>query len=136
MYIKNILIISSMKENLLLIFFVIIIFLLIVFIIYNNLNLKIYESFNNENENYDCNKFFEDNSFCNLNVDTGNCECNHRRRIDHRKLIGNTLLCIDVANRLTWNNLPKKLGYLEIFYNNKDLLITIDKLNKIKLKNV
>lgn len=45
-------------------------------------------------------------------------------------ILKNTLLCIDVANRLTWNNLPKKLGYLEIFYNNKDLLITIDKLNK------
>jgi hypothetical protein len=26
---------------------------------------------------------------------TGNCECIHRRRIDHRKLIGNTLLCIE-----------------------------------------
>jgi hypothetical protein len=26
---------------------------------------------------------------------TGNCDCNHRRRIDHRKLIGNTLLCIE-----------------------------------------
>lgn len=70
-----------MKENLFLIFFIIIIFLLIIFIIYNNLNLKIYESFNNENENknYDCNKFFEDNSFCNLNVDTGNCECNYQK---------------------------------------------------------
>lgn len=45
-------------------------------------------------------------------------------------ILKNTLLCIDVANRLTWHNLPKKLGYLEIFYNNKDLLITIDKLNK------
>jgi hypothetical protein len=45
-------------------------------------------------------------------------------------ILKNTLLCIDVANRLTWNNLPKKLGYLEIFYNNKDLLITVDKLNK------
>jgi hypothetical protein len=45
-------------------------------------------------------------------------------------ILKNTLLCIDVANRLSWNNLPKKLGYLEIFYNNKDLVITIDKLNK------
>lgn len=27
---------------------------------------------------------------------TGNCECSHRRRIDFRKLIGNTLLCIEV----------------------------------------
>ena len=25
---------------------------------------------------------------------TGNCNCTHRRRIDHRKLIGNTLLCV------------------------------------------
>jgi hypothetical protein len=27
---------------------------------------------------------------------TGNCNCSHRRRIDFRKLIGNTLLCIEV----------------------------------------
>ena len=42
--------------------------------------------------------------FINLNFDgfhhdkplwTGNCDCTHRRRIDHRKLIGNTLLCIE-----------------------------------------
>ena len=26
---------------------------------------------------------------------TGNCDCTHRRRIDHRKLIKNTLLCIE-----------------------------------------
>ena len=26
---------------------------------------------------------------------TGECDCTHRRRIDHRKLIGNTLLCIE-----------------------------------------
>ena len=26
---------------------------------------------------------------------TGNCDCSHRRRIDHRKMIGNTLLCIE-----------------------------------------
>ena len=26
---------------------------------------------------------------------TGNCDCTHRRRIDHRFLIGNTLLCIE-----------------------------------------
>ena len=27
---------------------------------------------------------------------TGNCDCSHRRRIDFRKVIGNTLLCIEV----------------------------------------
>jgi len=26
---------------------------------------------------------------------TGNCDCTHRRRIDHRKLIGNTILCVE-----------------------------------------
>lgn len=26
---------------------------------------------------------------------TGHCDCTHRRRIDHRKLIGSTLLCIE-----------------------------------------
>jgi hypothetical protein len=26
---------------------------------------------------------------------TGHCDCTHRRRIDHRKLIGATLLCIE-----------------------------------------
>lgn len=26
---------------------------------------------------------------------TGNCDCTHRRKIDHRKLFGNTLLCIE-----------------------------------------
>ena len=26
---------------------------------------------------------------------TGNCDCTHRRRVDHRKLIGNTLLAIE-----------------------------------------
>ena len=26
---------------------------------------------------------------------TGNCDCTHRRRIDHRKLIGNTILAIE-----------------------------------------
>lgn len=27
---------------------------------------------------------------------SGNCDCSHRRRIDFRKLVGNTLLCIEV----------------------------------------
>jgi hypothetical protein len=26
---------------------------------------------------------------------TDNCDCTHRRRIDHRKLIGNTILAIE-----------------------------------------
>ena len=30
---------------------------------------------------------------------TGNCKCSHRRRVDHRKLIGNTMLCIETDER-------------------------------------
>jgi hypothetical protein len=30
---------------------------------------------------------------------TGNCDCTHRRRIDHRKLIGNTMLAIETDER-------------------------------------
>jgi len=26
---------------------------------------------------------------------TGNCDCTHRRRIDHRKMIGNTILAVE-----------------------------------------
>jgi hypothetical protein len=29
----------------------------------------------------------------------GECDCSHRRRIDHRKLIGNTLLCIETDEK-------------------------------------
>ena len=45
-------------------------------------------------------------------------------------ILQNTLLCIDVGNRLTWKNLPKNLAYLEIFYTNKELILNGDKLNK------
>jgi hypothetical protein len=47
-------------------------------------------------------------NFINLNFDgffhdkplfTGNCDCTHRRRIDHRKLINNTLLCIETDEK-------------------------------------
>lgn len=45
-------------------------------------------------------------------------------------IIKNILLCSDVVNRLTWQNLPKRLYYLDILYKNKDLLFYIDKLNR------
>jgi hypothetical protein len=40
------------------------------------------------NENY--NGFIHDHA-----IYTGNCDCTHRRRIDHRKLIGSTMLTIE-----------------------------------------
>jgi hypothetical protein len=43
---------------------------------------------NHINENFD--GFVHDKP-----IYTGNCDCTHRRRIDHRKLIGNTILAIE-----------------------------------------
>ena len=40
------------------------------------------------------NEFFE-GFVHNKPLYTGNCDCSHRRRIDHRKLIGNTILAIE-----------------------------------------
>ena len=49
-------------------------------------------------------------------------------------IIKNTFLCIDISNRLTWNNLPKKLHYLQYLYDNKDILFITnsygDKFNR------
>jgi hypothetical protein len=44
---------------------------------------------------------------------TGNCDCSHRRRIDFRKLIGNTLLCIEVDE---YQHKRYENGYEEIRY--------------------
>lgn len=42
----------------------------------------------------------------------------------------NSILCIDVVNRLTWNNLPKRLNYLNVLYDNKEIIFFMDKFNK------
>jgi hypothetical protein len=30
-------------------------------------------------------------------IHTAHCVCSHRRRIDHRRLIGNTILCVETC---------------------------------------
>jgi hypothetical protein len=44
---------------------------------------------------------------------TGNCDCTHRRRIDHRLLIGNTMLCIetDEFQHSSYDKEDEKLRY-------------------------
>ena len=32
-------------------------------------------------------------------IETAHCACSHRRRVDHRKLVGNTLLCVETDER-------------------------------------
>lgn len=48
---------------------------------------------------------------------TGNCDCTHRRRIDHRKLIGNTLLCIetDENQHKSYNKNNEEIRYDDLF---------------------
>jgi hypothetical protein len=64
--------------------------------------------------------------YINLNFDgfqhdkplwTGNCDCTHRRRIDHRKLIGNTLLCIetDENQHKNYNDKDEEIRYDDLF---------------------
>jgi hypothetical protein len=50
---------------------------------------------------------------------TGNCDCSHRRRIDHRKLIGNTILAIETDE------------FAHKYYNKKDEEIRYDDLYMI-----
>jgi len=48
---------------------------------------------------------------------TGNCDCSHRRRIDFRKLIGNTLLCIEVDENQhkRYHNKDEEIRYDDLF---------------------
>jgi hypothetical protein len=47
---------------------------------------------------------------------TGNCDCTHRRRIDHRILIGSTLLCVE-----TDENQHKRYDQIDEMYRYDDL---------------
>jgi hypothetical protein len=48
---------------------------------------------------------------------TGNCDCTHRRKIDHRKLFGNTLLCIetDENQHKGYNKDDEEIRYDDLF---------------------
>jgi hypothetical protein len=48
---------------------------------------------------------------------SGNCDCIHRRRIDHRKMIGNTLLCIETDENQHKNYYKKddEIRYDDLF---------------------
>ena len=48
---------------------------------------------------------------------TGNCDCTHRRRIDHRKLIGNTILAIetDEFGHRGYNKIDEEIRYDDLY---------------------
>jgi len=83
--------------------------------------------------------------FININFDgfqhdkplwTGNCDCTHRRRIDHRKLIGNTLLCIetDENQHKGYNKIKEKFRYHDLYMLHGGKFIFI-RFNPDKFKN-
>ncbi len=47
-----------------------------------------------------------------------------------KNIISTNMLLIDISNKLNWNNLPKKLNYLNFFYKNDDIVHYQDKINK------
>ena len=47
-----------------------------------------------------------------------------------RNIVYNNMMLIDIITKLTWNNLPKKLNYLSLFYKNDNIIHYMDKLNK------
>jgi hypothetical protein len=67
---------------------------------------------------------------------TGNCDCTHRRRIDHRKLIGNTLLCIetDENQHKGYDEKDEKVRYDDLFMLHGGKFIYI-RFNPDKFKN-
>jgi hypothetical protein len=67
---------------------------------------------------------------------TGNCDCTHRRRIDHRKLIGNTLLCIetDENQHKSYDETDEEIRYDDLFILHGGKFIFI-RFNPDKFKN-
>ena len=53
----------------------------------------------------------------NIPLYTGNCDCSHRRRIDHRKLIGNTILAIetDEFGHRGYNQIDEEIRYDDVY---------------------
>ncbi len=47
-----------------------------------------------------------------------------------KHIIFTNLLLIDIIDKLNWNNISKKLNYIDFFYKNTDIIYYKDKLNK------
>jgi hypothetical protein len=67
---------------------------------------------------------------------SGNCECVNRRRIDHRILIGNTMLCIetDENQHKTYNATDAEIRYDDLYMLHSGKFIFI-RFNPDKYKN-
>ena len=70
---------------------------------------------------------------------TGNCECTNRRRIDHRILIGNTLLCVetDENQHKSYNKKDEEIRYDDLYmlHSGKFVFIRFNPDKYINTKN-
>jgi hypothetical protein len=67
---------------------------------------------------------------------TGNCDCSNRRRIDHRLLIGNTLLCVetDESQHKSYDKKDEEIRYDDLYMLHSGKFIFI-RFNPDKYKN-
>jgi hypothetical protein len=47
-----------------------------------------------------------------------------------RNIVYTNMLLLDITHKLNWNNLSKKLNYLNVFYSNNDIVYYQNKINK------
>jgi hypothetical protein len=68
-----------------------------------------------------------DNLFINFFIE----KISNESFIKFKNIVFNNYILLDISNKLNWNNLSKKLPYLDFFYKNKNLIFYQSKVNKI-----
>jgi hypothetical protein len=72
--------------------------------------------------------FFIESNSLSVNLFTGSLTQNEINKF--KNIVYYNFLLSDLTNKLTWNNLPKKLNYLNLFYKHPEIVYFQDKLNK------
>lgn len=72
--------------------------------------------------------FFSDSNCLSINLFKILTSNNNFEKFKH--IVSTNLLLIDITSKITWNNLPKKLNYLNVFYKNDEIIHYQDKINK------
>ncbi len=96
----------------------------------NNFELIIYnQKFYNDYLHKSIIKLFVSNND-NLSINLFKSMINPQSFNKFKHIIFTNLLLIDIIEKLNWNNISKKLNYIDFFYKNTDIIYYKDKLNK------
>ena len=74
-------------------------------------------------------KLFFSNTNC-LSINLFKSLSSQLNFLKFKNIVSTNLLLIEITSKLTWNNLPKKLNYLNVFYKNNDIIYYQDRINK------